>query len=401
MGIIRAVTGAVGGVLADSWLESIEADDMGAGTIMTTGVNMRRDKRGQNVKGTKDLISDGSIIHVGVNQCMLLVDGGKIVDFSAEPGYYKVDNKGMPSLFNGQLEESLLDTFQRIKFGGTPSQSQKVYYINTQEIRDISFGTRNPINYFDGFYNAELYLRCHGYFSVRVVDPLKFYAEVVPRSAERMESSEMQKLFLAEFLTALQTSINKMSVDGIRISHVASKTMELAKYLSSVLDEEWTGRRGMIIESVGVSSISYDDESKKLINMRNQGAMLSDASIREGYVQGAVARGMEAAGSNSGGAISGFMGMGIGTQAGGGFMGAASASNQAQMDRQATQQQQPPQQLQQQQTPAPNGWTCSCGASNSGNFCQNCGNKRPSFCQNCGAPAESGGNFCQNCGHKL
>lgn len=42
------------------------------------------------------------MIHVYDNQFMMLVDGGKIVDYTAEPGYYKVDHSSMPSLLNGQ-----------------------------------------------------------------------------------------------------------------------------------------------------------------------------------------------------------------------------------------------------------------------------------------------------------
>ena len=49
-----------------------------------------------------------------------------------------------------------------MRFGGQTPQSQKVYYINLQEIKGIKFGTRNPINYYDTFYNAELFLRAHG-----------------------------------------------------------------------------------------------------------------------------------------------------------------------------------------------------------------------------------------------
>ena len=106
---------------------------------------------------------------------------------------------------------------------------------------------------------------------------------------------------------------------------------ELSRYMRDTLDEEWLQMRGMEVCSVGIASITYDEESRKLIDMRNQGAMLSDATVREGYVQGAVARGMEAAGSNSAGAGLAFMGMGMGMQAGGGFMQAASQSNQTQM----------------------------------------------------------------------
>jgi len=399
MGIIRAATSAIGGGLADQYLEAIVPADMGETTVMVKGVQ-KSDKRNQNKKGSPDIITDGSVIHVGVNQFMILVDGGKIIDFSAEPGYYTVDNKSAPSLFNGDFGEAVKETFGRVKYGGISPQSQQVYYINTQEINNIPFGTVNPVNYFDDFYNAELYLRCHGYFSIRIIDPLKFFTEAIPRNASKVDIQNINKLYLAEFLTALQTSLNQMSVDGLRISHVTSKSRELAKYMTTVLDEEWNARRGMIIESVGISSLSYDEESKKLINMRNQGAMLSDASVREGYVQGSVARGIEAAGSNSAGSMQGFMGVGMGMQSGGNFMASASASNQEQMRQQNAAKEQSATA----QEPS-DAWTCTqCNAKNSGGkFCAECGGKRPQgkFCMECGSALTGDAKFCSACGNKV
>ena len=397
MGIIRAVTSAAGGSLADQWLEVIEADNMGDTTVMASGVAVHRDsKRNQNKKGTEYLITDKSVILVGQNQFMLLVDGGKVIDYSAEAGYYTVSNSSAPSLFNGNFSEALKDTFNRIKYGGVPSVSQKVYFINTQEIKNIAFGTTNPVNYFDNFYNAELYLRAFGYFSIRITDPLKFYAEAVPRNAVNVNIEDIHKLYLAEFLNAFQTAINKMSADGIRISHVASKSMELAKYMSNVLDDDWKERRGMVIESVGIANISYDEESKKLINIRNQGAMLSDPSVREGYVQGSIARGLEAAGSNEGGATQGFMGVGMGMQSAGNFMASATSTNQNQMNQQKAENEQ-------KSASAENSWTCSCGTENSGQFCSECGAKRPDvkFCPECGEKLPENAKFCTKCGKKL
>ena len=103
MGIIKAVTTAVGGALADQWLEAVEPDDMGDRTVFVRGVQVRRGK-GSNTKGSSDIVSDGSVIHVYPNQFMMLVDGGKIVDYTAEEGYYKVSHSSMPSMFNGQFE---------------------------------------------------------------------------------------------------------------------------------------------------------------------------------------------------------------------------------------------------------------------------------------------------------
>lgn len=393
MGIIKAIGTSIGGAFADQWLEIIEPDRMSDQTVFTRGI---KTKRGQNVKGSDDTISNGSLIRVYDNQFMILVDGGKIIDYTAEPGYYKVDNSSMPSLMNGQLEEAVKEAFERIKFGGGTPKSQKVYYINLQEIKGIKFGTRQPINYFDNFYNAELFLRAHGTYSIRIVNPLQFYAEAIPRSKDRVEIDEINEQYMSEFMQALQSAINQMSADGIRISHVSGKSMELGKYMASVLDADWNQMRGMEIQSVGIASVSYDDDSKRLIQMRNEGAMLSDPTIREGYVQGHFARGMEAAGSNAGGAMTGFMGMNMG----GNLMGQMSQTNFAQMQMQQAQMQQMQQaQMQQMQKPVQQiGWVCTCGQTNSGKFCSECGKPASAQEWTCSCGTVNSGKFCAECG---
>jgi len=411
MGIIKAALNAVGGGLADQWLEVIESDEMSDTTVFTQGVAVRRDdKRNSNTKGTAAVVSDGSVIHVYPNQFMMLVDGGKVVDYTAEEGYYTVKNSSMPSLFNGQFGDALKETFQRVKYAGVTPKAQQVFYLNLQEIKGIKFGTVNPINYFDNFYNSELFLRTHGTYSIKICDPLLFYAQAIPRNAVRVDINDINEQYLSEFLEALQAAINQYSADGQRISFIPSKGRELSAYMNTILNEDWKKMRGMEVASVGIASISYDEESQKLINMRNQGAMLGDPNVREGYVQGSVARGMEAAGSNAGGAMAGFMGMGIGMNAGAGVVGAASAANQRQGEAQAPA-----------APAAADTWTCECGAKNDGAFCTKCGKPKPepwtcecgakndgNFCSKCGKPkpqtwtcecgAKNDGNFCSKCG---
>ena len=459
MGIIKAVTTAVGGALADQWLEAVEPDDMGDRTVFVRGVQVRRGK-GSNTKGSSDIVSDGSVIHVYPNQFMMLVDGGKIVDYTAEEGYYKVSHSSMPSMFNGQFGEALKESFNRIRFGGVTPGTQKVYYVNLQEIKGIKFGTRNPVNYFDNFYNAELFLRAHGTYSIKVTDPIKFYAEVIPKNADHVEIDSINEQYLSEFLEALQTSINQMSADGTRISYVTSRSRELGQYMAQTLDEEWTRMRGMEIQAVGIASITYDEESQNLINLRNRGAMMSDPSIREGYVQTTIAEGLKNAGSNDSGAMAGFMGMGMGMQMGGGFMGAASNTNMQQMQMNQAPGQMPgntgmpgmgghptggqpagnqpmggqpaggqpmasqpvgvqpagsqwavPNQMagtqpgsagmagQMPGTQPGSAWTCpGCGTSNTGKFCGECGHPRPDTPWTCACGNINTGKFCSDCG---
>ena len=417
MGLISAAVSSVSGVLSDSWKEVIEPDDMSDSTLLVKGVAV---KKGSNKKGTDNYVSNGSVIHVYPNTLMLLMDGGKIVDYSAQEGYYEVNNSSAPSIFNGELKDSVKETWKRFQFGGVPSQKQYVYYINTAEIKGIKFGTRNPVNYFDNFYNAELFLRAHGSYSIKITDPIKFFTEFAPKGTDRIEMKDLSEQLFNEFMDALQSAINQMSVDGVRISAITSKSRELSKYMADVLDADWNDLRGIEVCSVGLASISYDDESKALINMRNKGAMMSDPTIREGFVQSSVAQGMQAAGSNTSGAANAFMGMGMGMNAAGGFMSAASQTNAAQMAQQQAAQQAA------QQNQAANGWKCSCGTVNTGNFCSGCGSKKPEntswtcscgttntgrFCSNCGSPKPAGewvcscgtkktGNFCSGCGAK-
>lgn len=411
MGIIKAAVSAVSGALADQWLEVIEPGNMGDQTVFVSGVKIRK---GSNTKASENTVSNGSVIHVYPNQFMMLVDGGKVVDYTAEEGYYTVDNSSLPSMFNGQFKDALKESYNRIKYGGETPTAQKVYYINLQEIKGIKFGTRNPVNYFDSFYNAELFLRAHGAYSIKVTNPLLFYAQVIPKNTNKVEITSINEQYMDEFLEGLQASINQMSAEGERISFVASRSTKLSKYMADVLDEDWNRDRGFEIMNVGIASISYDESSQKLINMRNQGAMLSDPTVREGYVQGAMARGMEAAGSNANGAMAGFMGMGMGMNAGGSFMGAASAANMQQMQMQGQQAAQPAPQPAAQPAPQPaaqpapqtaaapasaSAWTCGCGTVNAGKFCSECGTPKPADGPwTCGCGAANTGKFCSECG---
>ena len=391
MGLIRATTKAIRGALAEQWLEVFEATELDSKTLFCAGTKTRN---GGNVKGADNVISNGSIIHVYDNQFMFIVDGGRVVDYTSVPGYYKVDSSSTPSLFNGEFKDSLMDSFERIKFGGDTSRKQKVYYVNLQEITGIKFGTQSPINYFDNFYNAELFLRTFGNYSIKIKDPLKFYAEVVPKNADIVDTELFTEQYLSEFMEALQTAIGRLSVDGYRISHIQAKGETLSNYMQDILDEEWERTRGIEIQSVGISNFSYDEESQRLINMRNQGAMLSDPSIREGYMQGALARGLEAAGSNEGGAVNAFMGMGLGM--GMQPMGMQPMSYHQPYASMPVHREEPKQDS---STDLFNRkeWICECGAKSTGNFCSNCGKPKKQKWQ-CSCGHMNDGKFCSNCG---
>ncbi|MDO5026815.1 MAG: SPFH domain-containing protein [Tissierellia bacterium] len=417
MGIIKASVDAVKRTAADQWKEMIQPADLTEGVIATVGIRYRDDEHMTvNTKGTPDLISNGSTIIVPDNTCMLLVDKGKVVDFTTEAGQYIVDNSSAPSLFTGNLGKSLkavvLDSWERVKYGGTTPNQQRVIYISMKEIKDIKFGTPSPLPYYDANYDVDLEVRAHGSYSIKVMDPLKFYMEVLATDLKTYGVENFNDQFRNEFIQKFSVSLSSLSAKNIRISHLMAHGNDLSDHMARELDGQWLDLRGMEILSVAVVSITYSEKSAEILEIRNKGAVLTNPNIREGYLQGSIARGIEAAGSNEAGAGNAFLGVGMGMNASGGAFGQMSQSNQAQIQQEnlinKENQIRKERQEARERKASEGSWTCpECGEDNSGNFCSNCGSKKPeaktaSFCPNCGNKfANPRPKFCPECGNKV
>ncbi len=417
MGIFKAAAGALGGALADQWLETIEPAKIDNTTLATYGTLVRKDdRRSSNRRRTEEVISNGSIIHVPENVFMLLVDGGKIVSATDEPGYWQVDNSRAPSIFfqsdegtelsgyqntgrtaiqrPGGIVNTLKDSWERFKFGGTTPVKQQVIYINKQEIPNIRFGTKNPVPYTDRVLVPGRVVPCKvtsfGTYSIKVGDPLLFYTEVCSKVGKsNLEITDLAEQYLNEFLMAYTTALAKLSMDMVMVSDIPIKTMELGKYMADVLDEEWLAQRGFYIQSVGIAGISFDEKTNELLEQYAKDSILMDPNARAARMTGSVAAGLEAAGSNEGGAMMGFAGIGMGMNAAGGVL-----------PQNVYQSPQPPQGNQNSNASVPT-WTCDCGNKmpEDAKFCSKCGNKKPksnSWACSCGKIAE--GKFCSNCG---
>jgi membrane protease subunit (stomatin/prohibitin family) len=417
MGIVKAAMNAVGGALSDAYLEAYRPGPMHQRTAVVPGIFADAGQgRNTNTKRMNNVISNGSMIQVASGQLMCLVDGGRVVDYTTVPGYYQVQNSSSPSLMNGEFGASLKDGWDRIRFGGNNYHEQRVIYINLRPMEGIKFGTKMPVPYYDEFYKIDVNVRAFGTFSLQIVEPWKFFNTVIPpeciTDGIRLDVDDfLDDTFMSEYLGALGEALSNISTLGLPLSRIPTKTTELSKYMQDALDPVWKQDRGIIVKNVGISSISYDDDTKELLKERNKVAIYNDPSMRETFVQTSIARGIEKAGSNSNGAMAGFMGVGMGMNAAGGFMGSASQTNmqQMQMQQQQQMQQQPMQQMQQpmqqapQAAPAADSWTCACGTSNTGKFCANCGKPKPApqdngawTCPDCGT--SNGGKFCANCG---
>lgn len=407
MGLIKAVKSAVGGVVADQWLEYFYCDSLDSDVLVTKGHKRQQGRGAGNNKGEDNIISNGSVIAVNEGQCMIIVDQGKVVEFCAEAGEFKYDTSTEPSLFCGSLGENIKKTFstigKRFTFGGETAKDQRVYFFNTKEIMGNKYGTANPVPFRVVDENIgldiDISIRCNGEYSYHIVDPILFYTNVCGNVVDDYERSEIDSQLKTELMTALQPAFAKISAMGIRYSAVPAHTMELADALNEVLSEKWAQLRGLEIVSFGINTMKASEEDEAMIKELQKSAVLRNPNMAAATLVGAQAEAMKSAAANtSTGPMMAFAGMNMANMAGG-----MNAQNLFAMgaQQQAAPQQAAPQQAAPQAAPA--GWTCSCGRTgNTGKFCAECGSPKPAeeAGWTCSCGAVNKGKFCSECGAK-
>ena len=403
MGLIKAGINAINSTLADQWKEFFYCDALDSDVLVTKGVK-RVGGRSSNTKGSDNVISNGSGIAVADGQCMIIVEQGRVVEVCAEPGQFTYDSSTEPSIFSGSLGQSIIESFKtvgrRFTYGGDTGKDQRVYYFNTQEIMDNKFGTPTPVPFrvVDSKIGLDIdvSVRCSGIYSYRIDDPVLFYTNVCGNVERDYRRDELDKQLKTEFISALAPALGRLSELEIRPNQIASHTAELENAMNEALSSKWASLRGLKVRSVALNPITLPDEDAELIKQAQRTAILRDPTMAGATLVGAQADAMKAAASNSGGAMTGFMGMGMAMNAGG-----MNAQNFYAMGQQ---------QPQAQPTPAPapapakaveGAWKCVCGAENTGKFCAECGSPKPvDDGWKCECGSVNKGKFCPECGRK-
>lgn len=402
MGLLKALMGSVGGTLADQWKEYFYCDSMPEDVLAVKG-KKRVSGRSAN-RENDNIITNGSVIAVADGQAMMIVDQGKVVEFTAEPGEFTYDASSEPTIFCGDLGTSIMETFKtvgkRFTFGGEKAKDQRVYYFNLKELVGSKYGTPSPVPFRVVDRNIgldwEISVRCFGEYSFHICDPLLFYTNVCGNITEDYTRDRLEGQMKTELLTALQPAFARISEMGIRYSSLPAHTMELADILNQVLSKKWRELRGIEIVSFGVSSIKASEEDEKMLKDMQRTAVFSNPNMAAAYDVMARGDAMKAAASNTAGAATGFMGMGMVQNMGGG-------TNAAQLFQMGQQQAaQPAAAPAPASAPAAESWKCSCGATATGKFCTECGAKRPEAPAGwtCSCGTVNQGKFCTECGAK-
>ncbi|MBR3356162.1 MAG: SPFH domain-containing protein [Oscillospiraceae bacterium] len=400
MGLVYAALASANNVLSEQWKDYFYCDSLSVDVLAARG--KKRTSGSSNVQD--NVLTNGSVISVADGQVMMIVEQGKVVDLCAEPGEYVYDMSTEPSFFDGgkfvdNLKEIFLTIGKRFEFGGATPKDQRIYYFNTKEIVGNKYGTPSPVPFrvVDEKINldVDIAVRCFGEYSYKLVNPILFYTNVCGNITGEYTRDQLDSQMKSELLTALQPAFASISDKGIRYSSLPAHTTELAEALKAELIAKWRDFRGIELQQIGVSSIKASEEDEERIKQLQLSAALKDPTLAGATLVNAQANAMQAAAENSGGAALGFMGYNMAQQAGG-----LNAQQLYQLGANAA----PAAPV------AQAGWNCpKCNTLNNGNFCTQCGEKRPEpakrvKCAKCGwepASQDQTPNFCPNCGDPI
>ena len=339
MGFIKAFTGALGGTFADQWKDYYvpRSDISPTAAVFQAVPQSQNNGRGENYKGNENIITNGSKIVVPEGTALITLQDGQITGLIAEPGgfEFKSDDVNSKSMFAGDgiLASTITSSWEKFKFGGQPGSQQLAFYVNLKEIPNNKFGTQSEIYWDDAFFGTQVGAVTRGTYTLKIVDPLLFVKNFVPAkyllpNADVFDFADMNndagtQLF-NEVVGSLSAAFSNYTNDpskGNRMSKIQGDQIGFAQSLSQAVEEaySWKTDRGLEIVKTAILAIEYDEDTKALMSDVKKADALSGARGNS-FMQQSVARGMQTAGENGGGANMAFMGMGM--NAAGSVMGA-------------------------------------------------------------------------------
>ena len=344
MGFIKAFGGALSGTFADQWKDFyVPRSDVSATAAVFEAVPQSQNNgRGENYKGNENIISNGSKIVVPEGTALITLQDGQITGIVAEPGgfEFKSDDPNSQSMFAGDgiFGQTIKSTWEKVKFGGQPGSQQLAFYVNLKEIPNNKFGTQSEIYWDDAFFGTQVGAVTRGTYTLKIADPLLFVKNFVPAKYLQpgapvfdfadMDNDAGNQLF-NEVVGSLSAAFSNYTNDpskGNRMSKIQGDQIGFAQSLSTAVEEayQWKSDRGLEIVKTAILAIEYDEDTKALMSDVKKADALSGARGNS-FMQQSVARGMQAAGENGGGANMAFMGMGM--NAAGGMMGTMQQPN--------------------------------------------------------------------------
>ena len=289
MGFISNIAGVVSdsinSELQDQYLEAFRTDSLGQDTLVRRAKRMN--SKGFN-QGSSDIISAGSKVIVPEGTYALMIDNGEIVDLVDAPGLYTWDTSSSASVLSGGVKSVLSDAFDRFRFAGEITKTQRIYYVNALEIMNQT---------------SKEYLN------------VKFFRKTGKDTSvyDYMGSEYSPKMPFLEVQDHMEEALNLCATrDKVPFPKLLSNKSSLKNAVNEAVSRQWRENRGMVVESIAIVDLTLDEKSRQRVEQFDSAKVFADDPAALGAL---VALGLteaaQLAASNPAGAAGGFAGIGM------------------------------------------------------------------------------------------
>jgi membrane protease subunit (stomatin/prohibitin family) len=253
----------------------------------------------------------GAQLIVNQSQEAVFVKGGQALDVFG-PGTHTLSTGNIP----------LLNKLVKLPFGGQTPFTAEIWYVNKTVKRDLTWGTRTPIQIIDPVYNYPVSIRSYGQWGIRIDDSRSFVAQMVG-SMRFADSGKIEDYFIGEILQRLSDSLAKYFVEkNVSAFQANAKLNELSTLTMEAIQPEFA-RFGVEIVNFNVQNISIPKEEQQkfqeILGKRMEIDQIGQARVGAAYTTMRTFDTLEkAAGSQgtAGSLLAGGLGLGLGVGAG-------------------------------------------------------------------------------------
>lgn len=353
MGIFKAATGSIGGVMADQWLEVFTCDSMPVDVLAMRGVRKTGD-RSANTKGENEVISDGSTIIVSDGQCAIAVDRGEVIGVYNTPGENTFHSDRSKSIFHkGGLKGIAKQSWDRFGYGGVAAIYQIIMYLDLKEHHSNPFKVTRAVNIKDRHHLTEMDINVTmaGMFSFKIVDPAAFYRNICGNAAGTVKVGMVLPQLQVELASALGEALSGLCADGaLSPTDICAESEEVASTIAQAMTERWTAKRGFAVCSLAISEVNIARADMGVLQGLERDKAFTDPAMGAAHLTAAQGDAMRTAAANPAGRVGMFA---------------------------AVPPPKPVNPLLRKSDDKPSLWRCSCGNMNTSKFCENCGRKKP------------------------
>lgn len=165
--------------------------------------------------------------------------------------------------------------------------------------------------------DVDVSVRCSACNSYKIADPLLFYTNVCGNVEKEYTRDELDGQLKTEFVSALQPAFGKLSDMEMRPNQIVSHNTELENAMNTALSAKWGELRGLAVVSIALGSVTLPEEDAEMIKQAQRTAIMRDPTMAGSYACRRTGGRYEGGGFKRGGAMTGFMGMGMAMNTGG------------------------------------------------------------------------------------